>query len=209
MSAVAVIGTATDKYLQYSDVARLLQHYQLWLDELYPRAKFADGLTIIEKLGHSKRMQTMRRGWINEGKPHCTTEEDPTPDEARDIDPQDDTHAGDRPPLSSNAEGPKTPSPPEDFDDDLYDATPQAAREEERRNGQAGAGQSLFISDDEGAGAQPEEDELDALLAEDNVRDQGDAQHTAPTQASGETHSWREDNFDDEMEAMAGMDDMW
>lgn len=55
--------------LQYSDVARLLNVYQLWLDDLYPRAKFADGLAIIEKLGHTKRMQTMRREWINERKP--------------------------------------------------------------------------------------------------------------------------------------------
>ena len=50
-------------------MARLLSVYQLWLDDLYPRAKFADGLAIIEKLGHTKRMQTMRREWIDEGKP--------------------------------------------------------------------------------------------------------------------------------------------
>ena len=49
-------------------MVRLLNAYQLWLDDLYPRAKFADGLAIIEKLGHTKRMQTMRREWINEGK---------------------------------------------------------------------------------------------------------------------------------------------
>ena len=49
-------------------MARLLNAYQLWLDDLYPRAKFIDGLAIIEKLGHTKRMQTMRREWINERK---------------------------------------------------------------------------------------------------------------------------------------------
>ena len=49
-------------------MARLLNTYQLWLDDLYPRAKFADGLAIIEKLGHTKRMQIMRREWISEGK---------------------------------------------------------------------------------------------------------------------------------------------
>ena len=42
--------------------------YQLWLDDLYPRAKFADGLAIIEKLGHNKRVQVMRRQWLSEGK---------------------------------------------------------------------------------------------------------------------------------------------
>ncbi|RAL13616.1 Chromosome segregation in meiosis protein 3 [Aspergillus homomorphus CBS 101889] len=56
---------------EFSDVARLLNFYQMWLDDLYPRAKFADGLAIIEKLGHSKRLQTMRREWIDEEKPEA------------------------------------------------------------------------------------------------------------------------------------------
>lgn len=54
---------------QFSDLERLLTLYQLWLDDLYPRAKFNDGLAIIEKLGHSKRMQIMRREWIDAEKP--------------------------------------------------------------------------------------------------------------------------------------------
>ena len=59
--------------MQLSDAARLLNFYQLWLDDLFPRAKFADGLSIIEKLGHSKRLQTMRREWIDEEKPKLPT----------------------------------------------------------------------------------------------------------------------------------------
>ncbi|KAF3387054.1 Chromosome segregation in meiosis protein 3 [Penicillium rolfsii] len=54
---------------EYQDAERLLNFYQLWLDDLYPRAKFADGLSIIEKLGHTKRIQVMRREWIEEEKP--------------------------------------------------------------------------------------------------------------------------------------------
>ncbi len=54
---------------EYSDAAKLLSYYQLWLDNLYPRAKFADGLQLVEKVGHGKRMQVMRREWIDEGKP--------------------------------------------------------------------------------------------------------------------------------------------
>jgi hypothetical protein len=54
---------------EFTDVARLLNFYQLWLDGLYPRAKFADGLQLIEKAGHSKRMSVMRKEWIDEGKP--------------------------------------------------------------------------------------------------------------------------------------------
>ncbi|CEJ55239.1 hypothetical protein PMG11_01507 [Penicillium brasilianum] len=57
------------KGYEFPDAERLLNFYQLWLDDLYPRAKFADGLTIIEKLGHTKRIQTMRREWIDEEKP--------------------------------------------------------------------------------------------------------------------------------------------
>ncbi|KAF3481013.1 chromosome segregation in meiosis protein 3 [Arthroderma uncinatum] len=53
---------------EFSDAARLLNFYQLWLDDLYPRAKFSDGLSIIEKLGHTKRLQVMRKEWIDEGK---------------------------------------------------------------------------------------------------------------------------------------------
>ena len=53
---------------QFSDVTKLLNTYQLWLDDLFPKAKFADGLSIIEKLGHKKQMQMLRKEWIDEGK---------------------------------------------------------------------------------------------------------------------------------------------
>src|SRR3954469_1549167 len=56
----------------------MLNLYQLWLDDLYPRAKFADGLTMIEKLGHSKRIQVMRREWIDEEKPRPFDSSEPT-----------------------------------------------------------------------------------------------------------------------------------
>ncbi|PGH17551.1 hypothetical protein AJ79_01151 [Helicocarpus griseus UAMH5409] len=61
---------------EYSDAMRLLNFYQLWLDDLYPRAKFADGLAMIEKLGHSKRIQIMRKEWIDEGKPRSYAREE-------------------------------------------------------------------------------------------------------------------------------------
>lgn len=54
---------------EFSDMSRLLDTYQLWLDDLYPRAKFRDGLKMIEKVGHSKRMQIMRKSWLDETKP--------------------------------------------------------------------------------------------------------------------------------------------
>ncbi|OJD13404.1 hypothetical protein AJ78_06138 [Emergomyces pasteurianus Ep9510] len=62
---------------EYSDAMRLLNFYQLWLDDLYPRAKFVDGLAMIEKLGHSKRIQIMRKEWIDECKPKlCAADRD-------------------------------------------------------------------------------------------------------------------------------------
>ncbi|PNS17112.1 hypothetical protein CAC42_7166 [Sphaceloma murrayae] len=57
------------KGYEFADVAKLLSMYQLWLDDLYPRAKFADGLAMVEKLGHKKRIQMMRKEWIDEGRP--------------------------------------------------------------------------------------------------------------------------------------------
>lgn len=54
----------------------MLNMYQLWLDDLYPRAKFADALAIIEKVGHTKRMHMMRKDWIDEGKPRRNTGHD-------------------------------------------------------------------------------------------------------------------------------------
>ncbi|CAG8908587.1 unnamed protein product [Penicillium egyptiacum] len=66
---------------EFKDAARLLNFYQLWLDDLFPRAKFADGLTMIEKLGHSKRIQAMRREWINEEKPRLFDSSGPTREE--------------------------------------------------------------------------------------------------------------------------------
>ena len=54
---------------EFTDVQRLLNTYQLWLDDLFPKAKFADGLALIEKVGHKKRLKIMRQEWINEDKP--------------------------------------------------------------------------------------------------------------------------------------------
>ena len=74
LSAIRMLLPSLMKVVQYIDATRLLNMYQLWLDDLYPRAKFGDGLAIIEKLGHGKRIQTMRREWLAEGKIHAHQE---------------------------------------------------------------------------------------------------------------------------------------
>lgn len=144
---------------EFSDVAKLMTYYQLWLDDLYPRAKFADGLVMMEKVGHSKRMQVMRKEWIDEGKPgylrdKLEKEEDATHEETK---PKGDA-------TNSNAE--------------------------EQQDGDA-----LFFADPnmvkEGPPAiDPDDDELDALLAE---------QRTIPAAAkppSGQDESEGEDDLD-------------
>ena len=124
-------------------MARLLNVYQLWLDDLYPRAKFADALAIIEKLGHTKRMQTMRREWINERKSRQSLGEDveePAGEQTSSELGQDQSWD------IKSRERPRTPIAVAEDDDELYAATPKAARDDgtTRRNGDT---EDLFLED--------------------------------------------------------------
>ncbi|CAI7660450.1 unnamed protein product [Penicillium glandicola] len=126
---------------EFKDAARLLNFYQLWLDDLFPRAKFADGLTMIEKLGHSKRIQAMRREWIDEEKPRLFDSSEPTREEL------ENRHV------------------PKNHADSNHDPTAITQEQE------AAADQDLFIPDpNESAPAisypEPEDDDLDDLLRE-------------------------------------------
>ncbi|KAI9795600.1 MAG: chromosome segregation in meiosis- protein [Piccolia ochrophora] len=151
---------------EFSDVTKLLNFYQLWLDDLFPKAKFADALTIIEKLGHTKRMQTMRRGWIDEGKPRAARSRDtsvealePRREEAPPARISSAVSSQD-PPLASGALQPGSPSHNDDRlqtppvndpeEDDMYTVTPG------RRQRPASPTNSV-----------PGDDELDTLLAEE------------------------------------------
>jgi replication fork protection complex subunit Csm3/Swi3 len=143
--------------------------YQLWLDELYPRAKFSDGLSMIEKLGHSRRLQIMRKEWIDEGH-HSITE-------------------AQQPRINSKESSPTGGIVP--------------------TNGHSGSGEPTAInghvipdtivrSERETSVHEPDEDELDALLAEDVAqKPAGGAMALKPLAAESE--------FDDEEEAMAGI----
>ncbi|KAI9830442.1 MAG: hypothetical protein M1819_005694 [Sarea resinae] len=204
---------------EYTDVARLLNFYQLWLDDLYPRAKFADGLAIIEKLGHSRRMQVMRRQWIDEGKPnHTGSDEDvlrPENQSASDPRPAPPPNRQDsisnRPHLDSDPtqEPSRDRTPPTAVWDegDLYTVSPRGMRSAASRAVEPVTSHSnhdsLFVSDDE-EGVQPEEDELDALLAEDAANNMGPSAHIPAAKRSP-----AQDDFRDEEEAMAGMEDVW
>jgi len=151
---------------EFSDMARLLNYYQMWLDNLYPRAKFADALQLVEKAGHGKRMQVMRKAWIDEGKPGYVRREDV--DKAVD--------AADNAP---NAEARTS----ED------DALPKTMEQEEDPA-------SMFFGNDnaedgtEGADG-PNDDELDALLAQD-----GDKPANTQNKPLADVDSEGEDDLD-------------
>ncbi|KAK6856610.1 hypothetical protein PG995_006797 [Apiospora arundinis] len=156
---------------EFSDTARLLSWYQLWLDDLFPKAKFLDALAMIEKTGHSKRMRMERMGWIDEGKPKPPgydddNDEDEVPAIITDILGRDATTLPARvAPIFQQAgrssERPQTPAVGDDLfgDEDIYDATPRGSKKAADTAGDA-----------------PDDDEdLDALMAEE------EAQRAAPS----------------------------
>lgn len=157
--------------------------YQLWLDDLYPRAKFADALTIIEKVGHTKRMQLMRKDWIDEGKPRRTTAQD---DEDEDVE-------GIATDKATTGEGGKQM---EGVTQDAVTQEPEVREED---------GPSARDHTSPGStGAGPDDDELDALLAES-----AEAESSVPKALPVRTAATEDDPFADAMEAMADMDVMW
>ena len=179
--------------------------YQLWLDDLYPRAKFADGLAIIEKLGHSKRLQVKRKEWIDEGKSKNTPECWDTLGSKQDTQQQD---------LVPNAQNVGQHKPGAE----LQSSTISGGEKQEGRNTSSDAlsrasanggdkfGDSLSFPAYEESSHQPPDDDLDVILAEDRRREALGQSMTNPENSGDER---RIDNFDDEMEAMAGQDDPW
>lgn len=197
------------RWSQYSDVARLLNIYQLWLDDLYPRAKFADGLAIIEKLGHTKRMQTMRREWIDEAKSKdflasgSTSKLQASAVEATVSNAQDNSSN----PVRTHDRS-KTPSANDVDDDELYSATPRKILDRRRKEPDVDIDESLFVSEVEND-SPPAGDELDALLAEEEGRDRINASDVDVQPHPPIKRKEIEPDFDDEMEAMADVDFRW
>ena len=176
---------------QFSDVARLLNMYQLWLDDLYPRAKFADALAIIEKLGHSKRMQIMRKEWINEGKPRRYDD---------DFSQTKDTEQREQPiEMHTSAE--------QQFNDTFENAhaadVQQPHNDKNMESIEQTGSDSLFVSDDEEDVSKEDMDapmdELDELLAQAPLKPPSPVLNVGMPVA----------NFDDDMEAMADLGEDW
>ncbi|KAI1212008.1 Swi3-domain-containing protein [Annulohypoxylon truncatum] len=178
---------------EFSDAARLLSFYQLWFDDLFPKAKFLDAAAMAEKAGHKKYMRMKRMEWIDEGKPKPAGH-----DGDDDIDglfgepseqPEERSAAifpARIAPIFQNAgsERPQTPTRDDVPDDedmgDIYNATPVASKATQPAGtstfGNGGTSTSLFGN---GNGGEPDEDDLDALMAEE------EAQRTKPTSLFG------------------------
>ena len=171
-------------------------------------------------MGHKKRMHVMRMEWIDEGKPRSSVHEDPIFDDPalhpRENGEREKTATRVAPIFEKAAtERPKTPQANGDAEmDDIYDATPRPARQQLPESGPEpdllfkGAG-SIFgpaktaVVDDG-----PPEDDLDALLAEEEML-QASSGNAQPAPAVSKAPVAQEDTFDDEMEAMAEMESMW
>lgn len=148
---------------EFADISRLLNTYQLWLDDLYPRAKFRDALTMVEKVGHSKRMQVMRRAWLDDTKPY-----------RKELTPEAETAGANAVADESRAGSGSSPSG------------------EAASAGPVHGDQAM-----EGVGDGPNDDELDALLAESGVIDTDKAEEQrATTKRKGPFEEDDEDELD-------------
>lgn len=173
--------------------------YQLWLDALYPRAKFGDGLAIIEKLGHTKRMQLLRRDWINESKVQATKNEasnhDPTPAlvERRGSEPSEVHSHKSNPTAESTSHG-----GPNSIRSSTVDHTSNWPLSQDPN-------EDLFVSENEG-GDLSSEDDLDAIRIEDIIEDPSARKSNFGIPRTSPVAIERSGvEFDDEMEAMASM----
>lgn len=167
---------------EFSDAARLLTFYQSWFDNLFPKAKFLDAAAMAEKAGHKKYMRMKRMEWIDEGKPKPAGL-----DEDEDLFGEPTNEPEERAaaifpariaPIFQNpeTERPQTPARDDvpDDDDDFYNATPLASKTTQpsntatsgsRETAAGGNSTSLF-----GSGGEPDEDDLDALMAEEEAQ---------------------------------------
>ena len=144
---------------------------------------------MIEKLGHKKRIQVVRREWIHEGKPQekytdATKESDGV------------THPESEPRDGANAE----------YNSEVVETSERQTTSDSRiknlvggANSESGNEETLFLPNDR-PDDEPPEDDLEAWLAEtadDNNRNTS----IIPTAAQRDA---KEDDFDDE-EALAAM----
>ncbi|KAM0275022.1 hypothetical protein ACHAQH_007628 [Verticillium albo-atrum] len=183
---------------EFSDAARLLTFYQFWLDDLFPKAKFLDGLAMIEKAGHKRTLQSKRIEWIDELKPRSSApvyeedgEEQVPPVEAG-YDHQEQRQMNSQTGTAAATPRLKTPTAHDEGDipdeADLYGATPKRPA--------VGAASVPRAADPD------DDDDLEALMAEAETE-------TALTREPEGKAAPAVDEFEDDEAAMAEMDGLW
>ena len=144
----------------------------------------------------------MRREWIDEGKARHS----PRVEESEQIKSKDDQAADQAQRAAQTRRETERPQSPATRPNVDSPAAGHEIRREKPLPEDVLLNDSLFISDDENGRHDPPEDDLDALVAEDEALQQ--ASTTIEHNEDGSTRP-RRDSFDDEEEAMAGMGDLW
>ncbi|OLL22399.1 Negative cofactor 2 complex subunit beta [Neolecta irregularis DAH-3] len=67
---------------EHADLGRLLQFYQLWMHELFPKSTFRDTIKMVEKAGRSKTLRLARQRYLDDLR-HPPA--DPTGSDASDV----------------------------------------------------------------------------------------------------------------------------
>lgn len=178
----------------------------MWLDDLFPKAKFLDALAMVEKAGHKKRVMAARSEMINEAKPKDTVEEDDFG-----LDADGAAESGENVQNTTTQSRPRTPTQDDVPDDeDLYGATPRNARSQNGPDDEDDL--DALIAEAEGQDSKPiprraeddeEDEDLDALIAEAESNDQP---KVIPKAVNGNATN---EDFADEEAAMQEMDGLW
>ncbi|KAI0111288.1 replication fork protection component Swi3-domain-containing protein [Nemania sp. FL0031] len=157
---------------EFSDTARLLSFYQLWLDDLFPKAKFLDALSMVEKAGHKNQLRLKRIQWIDEGRPKPVGFDEGDDDLFGDSNQPEERDPAIFParvaPIFQSGLDKRAKTPAEDdpfADEDIYGASPR------RPTTTAAVTTSVFGNGGSTqANGEPEEDDLDALMAEEEAQ---------------------------------------
>lgn len=172
---------------------------------------------MVEKAGHKKRLASARNEWISQ-RPKQTDDDDENADE------NTRSAAHFSAVVNGTSDKPSTPTRDVPDDDDLYDATPRAARQtappadvpedddldalmaEAEVNDRSK--QPVRTRAGSGANAVDDGDELDALIAEAEEGTSNGSNHVSNGDASNKSEGLNDD-FADEEAAMQEMDGLW
>ncbi|KAK1973595.1 replication fork protection component Swi3 [Colletotrichum cereale] len=180
---------------EFSDAARLLAFYQLWLDDLFPKAKFLDALAMVEKAGHKKQIALKRMDWINEGKPKPWEADEDKTEERTELTAQKKDMTPLPPAVTRGTEQQRLITPERGDipdEDDIYGATPLVPI----RKGREKESSKRPIEEPE--------DDLDALMADAEAMSHSQAQPRRAPDMKSVT-----DDFADAEAAMAEIDGLW